>query len=119
MTQLEAVFCIDICAYAVMSNHYHLVLCINAKAAQEMSRDEVLSGWAKLFSLPPMAQQYLRGESLDQFQMTYLDELVAERRARLMDISWFMRCLNEPIARAANREDSCKGHYKTACPFLL
>jgi len=29
LTQLDQMFAIDICAYAVMSNYYHLVLYIN------------------------------------------------------------------------------------------
>jgi hypothetical protein len=29
----------------------------------------------------------------------------------LQDVSWFMKCLNEPIAREANKEDNCTGHF--------
>jgi putative transposase len=45
-----------------------------------------------------------------------LAELTETWRERLYDISWFMRCLNEPIARQANEEDNCTGRFW--CWFL-
>ncbi|VAW68289.1 Mobile element protein, partial [hydrothermal vent metagenome] len=36
------IFAIDICAYAIMSNHYHAVLHINKAQAEAWSFDEVI-----------------------------------------------------------------------------
>jgi hypothetical protein len=37
--------------------------------------------------------------------------LIVQYRNRLEDLGWFMKCLNEPIARQANKEDGCTGHF--------
>ena len=40
-----------------------------------------------------------------------INETAEVYRKRLSSVSWFMKYLNEPIARAANKEDKCSGHF--------
>ncbi len=49
MKYLAKLFAIDICAYAVMSNHFHIVLKVNSTA--DWSEQRVLLTWAGLFDL--------------------------------------------------------------------
>ncbi|MFT6194422.1 MAG: hypothetical protein ACJASU_001322, partial [Cognaticolwellia sp.] len=58
-----------------------------------------------------LTQQYCRGEEVADYRMTSLLETVDVYRNRLMDISWFMRLLNQDIATKANQEDNCTGHF--------
>lgn len=55
--------------------------------------------------------RFLQGQALDSAQATAAVDRLAEYRRRLADLSWFMRCLNEPIARRANAEDGCTGRF--------
>lgn len=109
--QLAAVFLIDIAAYAVMTNHYHIVLRVNREQADCLTRDEVIKRWRLLFKGPPLIQSYCAGNDLSKPELDIVDDIVAQWRERLIDISWFMRCLNEYIARKANAEDGCKGRF--------
>jgi len=59
---LGKVFAIDVCAYAIMSNHSHIVLFVNEAEAKLWSLDEVLTRWHQLFKGTLITQQYLRGE---------------------------------------------------------
>ncbi|WP_422137580.1 transposase [Endozoicomonas sp. ALC020] len=111
LRELVSVFAIEVCAYAVMSNHYHVVLHINQSSARGWSRNEVLHRWTTLFAGPLLVQRHLAADKLGSAELTRVDEYVEEYRRRLTDISWFMRCLNEHLAREANKEDQCKGRF--------
>ena len=112
LQQLAAVFGIDICGYAVMSNHFHVVLRVRPDLAQGWSDEEVALRWRLLY--PPRDEatgRHTEPEQVDLEIITSNPEWVAELRHRLASLSWFMRCLNEPIARASNREDNCSGRF--------
>ncbi|MEZ5489326.1 MAG: transposase [Gammaproteobacteria bacterium] len=109
--QLSSIFSIDICAYAVMSNHYHLVLHVDGKQASDWSQDEVIRRWTRLFSRNAAALETVASNHSSKAAREYRRNLIEQWRERLADISWFMRCLNESIARRANREDDCTGRF--------
>ena len=68
-----------------------------------MLSDLVIKRWSALF--PNDAQ------TLPEYSKELAELKIKLWRQRLMDISWFMRCLNEPIARYSNKEDEKKGRF--------
>lgn len=108
---LASVFSIDICAYAVMSNHLHVVLHIDSEKAKHWSVFEVLERWHRLHKGTMFTQQYLAGGALPAYVIALAEAAAETYRERLTDLSWFMKELNEPIARRANLEDECTGHF--------
>ena len=108
---LSSLFAIDVCAYAIMSNHYHLALKVCPKQLDGLSEDDIMERWCALFKGPLLVQNYRNGEDLQPFERAAVSEIVDVWRKRLSSVSWFMRCLNQPIARQANREDGCTGKF--------
>jgi REP element-mobilizing transposase RayT len=105
------VFCIDIAAYAVMSNHFHIVLHVNQSKTRELTDLEVVQRWHQLYKGSVITQKFERGEDLSEAQVAILEDIINLWRDRLMSISWYMRRLNETVARLANDEDNCTGHF--------
>lgn len=108
---LSSVFAIDICAFAVMSNHTHVVLCVDKDSAESWSTEEVIRRWHQLYQGTLLTQKYQKGGTLSQGEKISFEETVTIYRQRLYDISWLMRSLNEHIAREANKEDGCTGRF--------
>ncbi len=111
MRLLSSIFAIDVCAYSVMSNHYHLVLKVCPEQLEDLSEDDIMDRWCALFKGPLLIQNYRSGEDLKPFERLAVSDIVKVWRSRLSSISWFMRCLNQPIAHQANREDKCTGKF--------
>jgi REP element-mobilizing transposase RayT len=108
---LASVFAIDVCAYAVMSNHYHLVVKLDPEKACHWSDEEVLRRWTSLFKGTLLVQRHMAKAHLSLAEQDTLRSTMLIYRQRLTSLSWFMKCLNEPIARQANAEDGCSGHF--------
>jgi REP element-mobilizing transposase RayT len=108
---LSSLFAIDLCSYAIMSNHYHLVLKVCPGQLEGLSDDDIMDRWCALFKGPLLVQRYRDGEDLQTYERSTVADIVNVWRAKLASISWFMRCLNQPIAHQANREDRCTGKF--------
>ena len=109
---LSFIFPMDICAYAVMSNHYHVVLHVDKQRAENWSNNDVVERWTQLFQPPLLIKRWLQeADDLSDVELETIDDIICQWRKRLLDIGWFMRCVNEKIARMANAEDNVTGRF--------
>ncbi len=101
-------FAADVLAYAVMSNHLHIVIHMDPTHVGSWDDETVIKRWLTLF--PPRNESH---HAREHKRLRILQDVpyLAELRRRLGDLSWLMRCLAEPIARRANAEDRCKGRF--------
>ena len=119
---LAKAFAIDICAYAIMHNHYHIVFHVDKQEAEDWSTLEVVKRWHQVCKGNLISQRFVRGESLNTTEKELLKSLVVIWRKRLIKISWLQGKLNESIARMANKEDNCTGKFweaRFSCQALL
>jgi hypothetical protein len=56
-------------------------------------------------------QRYLGTEKISRAERDAARDIIATWRSRLMDISWFMKSMNEHLARRANIEDGVTGRF--------
>jgi REP element-mobilizing transposase RayT len=109
--ELAEIFAIDVCSYAVMSNHCHLVVCIQKDQALSWSDREVAERWCRLFGGDSRVRSFAEGSVVPETHRAFVTSRIKVYRERLYNLSWFMRCLNEPIARMANAEDKVTGRF--------
>jgi hypothetical protein len=111
------IFACGVLSYAVMSNHFHLVVSMLPSAAHDWDADEVARRWLMLYPSAKEANHRLRLAAI-----AGNPDLIKVLRARLCNLSWLMKSISEPIARRANAEDEVKGRFwegRFKCQALL
>jgi hypothetical protein len=114
---LATLFAVEVCAYSILHNHYHLILRILPSLVASWSDRDVAIRWLSLaphHDDPPTESQIAA--------LIASPKRIAELRRRLGSLSWFMGRLNEFIARRANKEDGVKGRFwesRFKCQALL
>lgn len=109
--ELSEIFSVEIFAYAVMDNHYHIVLHIDPLAPQDWSDEEVADKWLRAYGhSSEKIKLDLRATLKRQAIIADKEKLQAYRK-RLGSLSWFMGRLNEPLAKQSNNEEDCTGRF--------
>ena len=112
INHLTPCFAVNVHAYAIMSNHFHLVVEFDPKAHLTWSREQVADRWVTV-----CPRKNRNGDVDDIKTAIYreallLDEKELERvRGELGDLSTYMKFLKWRISFDANREDGCTGHF--------
>ncbi|QEG40632.1 transposase [Roseimaritima ulvae] len=105
-------FCIDVLAYAIMSNHWHAVLRNRPDLVAKLSDRDVAIRWLTITARSDRRRKKKRPIREPEIQAILNDpERVKELRNRLSHISWFVRLMCQTIARRCNLEDEVAGHF--------
>jgi REP element-mobilizing transposase RayT len=112
--RLAQFFAIEVHGFAILDNHFHLVVFFDPLACQRWDDAEVARRWTEAF--PPRVSPHYP-QDLDALKEAKRQEIMddpirlAHSRATLGDLSAFMKHLKQPISWRANREDNCRGHF--------
>ncbi len=112
MEELASIFAVSISGFSVMDNHLHVLVRLEGKRKVDQWSDrEVAERWGRLY--PPRDKR----RTPKPVTEAWIKQKVSERkwikktRQRLANLGWFMKCLKEPLARMANKQDPCRGAF--------
>lgn len=112
LNQLVDIFLIECLTYAVREDEVEVVIRSRPDLVEALSDEEVADRWCQLFPRKPKKNQSPEDALSSRIaEITGDKETLKETRIRLSNISWFMRCFAEDIARRANQEEDCRGRF--------
>ncbi len=109
LEELAEIFLVSVAGFAILDNHLHLLVRLDPDLAGSWSDEEVVRRWGRLF--PPRDKTRQAIPVSDDWVQERLKDAgwVATARQRLQSLSWFMKCLKEPLSRLANRQEQTRG----------
>ncbi len=111
LQELAGIFSIAVGGFSVMDNHLHVLVRLDLEVAAGWSDEEVVRRWGRLFPPRNKSRQPIP-VSIAWVEWRLKDAAwVAKARERLQSLSWFMKCLKEPLARLANHEEKTRGFF--------
>ena len=108
--RLVRCFAVELHGFAIMSNHFHLVVRYDPLACAQWSAQEVAQRWVAAVAPQGVLENALRRQAMVESLVAEPDD-IERLRQRLGSLSAFMQHLKQPIARQANGEDKVKGHF--------
>jgi REP element-mobilizing transposase RayT len=111
LEELAEIFAVAVGGFSVMDNHLHVLLRLDPDVAQAWSDEEIVRRWGRLYPPRDKARRPMPVTN-DWVQWRLADaQWVSTARQRLQSLSWFMKCLKEPLSRLANRQDKTRGTF--------
>jgi hypothetical protein len=102
---------VSVGGFSVMDNHLHVLVRLDPEIATGWSDEDVVRRWGRLFPPRDKSRQPLPVSKAWVEWRLQDAQWVAKARERLQSLSWFMKCLKEPLARLANRQDQARGAF--------
>ena len=111
LRELAEILSISVGGFSVLDNHLHLLVRLDPALAEGWSDEDVVRRWGRLF--PPRDKSRRPLAVSDEWVQWRLKDVrwVEQARKRLQSLSWFMKCLKEPLSRLANRQEKTRGTF--------
>ena len=87
LLRLASIFYIDVAAFAVLSNHFHIVLHVDSGAAKNADAKDIVRRWHQIYNGNDVSHRFVKGEHLEPYELNQIDVLIETWRSRLFDIS--------------------------------
>jgi len=112
LQHFSACFGVDLLAFSILSNHFHLILRSRPDVVATWSDEEVARRWLLLCPHRRSPDGSPAQPSEPEINsIAGCPVKCAEIRSRLSDISWWMRLLCQRVAMRANRDDGETGRF--------